>query len=601
MRGGSMLPPAAPALRLLRLLLLLAAGMAAEERLDWTQNSTSGFPNGVADAITGDATLDLADITIFRALAGPSTDADRCVSPTGQTDHAISTMQEHLCGYAREVVRSICCDGIDCFNNYPVGDTCSAACAQALDGIGSACFVDDRHYNWNFTEWDDATCPQPCLSCPDFVSSEWFAQCNVSDPTEQHRFVNCVDQYGREGRDSLCGEMPATHRICPIAACNLTVVDCVGNWTPWSNCSQHCGGGVRERRWEQHVAALNGGLECPYADNYAAIEQCNSHPCGRNCEGAWSEWTNCSETCGGGLQQRTYTVSVFANAFGGTNATCDENVNETVAIQTCSPDPCPTTLVHGRVSFALDSVPEGQDRMVFEESFRASVAAMFHDIEEDDVTVVSISAGSIIVEFTIEVDSRHADDLTDTVNGSTIEIEVPISGIMQQVSSEPVSAAVGSPPPLDAVCHWSEWSQCNATCGGGSQDRVYEEISPAVYGGRNCSIPADTVAYQSCNSHPCTINCVGGWGTWTDCSRDCIAMNGDVGTQIRTFQVVVQAEHGGTECIATHREQDVQECNVFNCPVDAVCGWGDWDECTSTCGGGTQQRFWTELQPPAFG
>ena len=43
------------------------------------------------------------------------------------------------------------------------------------------------------------------------------------------------------------------------------------------------------------------------------------------------------------------------------------------------------------------------------------------------------------------------------------------------------------PCPIDAVCDWSEWSACAATCGNGTRERMWVEIAPAQFGGLSCT------------------------------------------------------------------------------------------------------------------
>ena len=49
---------------------------------------------------------------------------------------------------------------------------------------------------------------------------------------------------------------------------------------------------------------------------------------------------------------------------------------------------------------------------------------------------------------------------------------------------------------------WSAWSECNVTCGGGSQTRTRGCTNPQ-YGGKNCSDLAPAIETQDCNPDAC--------------------------------------------------------------------------------------------------
>jgi hypothetical protein len=55
-------------------------------------------------------------------------------------------------------------------------------------------------------------------------------------------------------------------------------IDCVwGNWSDFSNCSASCGGGIQTRTRDILIPASNGGMEC--AGNDTETQPCNTNPC----------------------------------------------------------------------------------------------------------------------------------------------------------------------------------------------------------------------------------------------------------------------------------------------------------------------------------
>ncbi|KAL9952088.1 hypothetical protein ACROYT_G039293 [Oculina patagonica] len=88
----------------------------------------------------------------------------------------------------------------------------------------------------------------------------------------------------------------------------------------------------------------------------------------------------------------------------------------------------------------------------------------------------------------------------------------------------------------------------------------------------------------------------GGWsdfGDWSECSVTC----GD-GQQERSRTCTnPPPAYGGAECTGSNKE--TKPCNNGPCPVDG--GWsdfGDWSECSVTCEGGIKERRRTCTNPP---
>ncbi|XP_058572844.1 A disintegrin and metalloproteinase with thrombospondin motifs 12 [Neofelis nebulosa] len=111
----------------------------------------------------------------------------------------------------------------------------------------------------------------------------------------QIREIQCVDS--RDHRSLrpfhcqfLAGIPPPLSMSCNMEPCEEWQVE------PWSQCSRSCGGGVQERG----VICL-GGL-CDWTKRPTSTAPCNSHPC---CHWATGNWDLCTASCGGGFQKRT--------------------------------------------------------------------------------------------------------------------------------------------------------------------------------------------------------------------------------------------------------------------------------------------------------
>ena len=139
-------------------------------------------------------------------------------------------------------------------------------------------------------------------------------------------------------------------------------------WSEWSefgDCTVTCGGGTQERtRTCTNPEPEFGGDDC--VGDSSEIQDCGTDPCPSelnvipmyylcNCycfitlsscilivDGMWSEWSefgDCSVTCGGGTQERTRTCTNPAPEFGG-----DDCVGDSLETQDCGTNPCPSEL-----------------------------------------------------------------------------------------------------------------------------------------------------------------------------------------------------------------------------------------------------------------
>jgi len=138
-------------------------------------------------------------------------------------------------------------------------------------------------------------------------------------------------------------------------------------------------------------------------------------------------------------------------------------------------------------------------------------------------------------------------------------------------------------PKVDGV--WSAWSQCSATCGGGTQTRSC--TSPSGGG-----LPCDGPASQPCNTDACPSTDPvddGGWSEWSACS---VACGG--GTQTRACNAPAPS-NGGSDCVGA----STQACNTDAC-VDGGASRSSSAASTGAGGANKSTNSANSAQSPLF-
>jgi len=95
---------------------------------------------------------------------------------------------------------------------------------------------------------------------------------------------------------------------------------------------------------------------------------------------------------------------------------------------------------------------------------------------------------------------------------------------------------------------WSSWSDCSAICGGGAKTRERGVVQEAEKGGDVCPTLEEE---ESCNTDQCPVDCeVEDWSSWSECSATCGG-----GTRTRERKVVQEPENGGAACQDREEEE----------------------------------------------
>lgn len=299
-------------------------------------------------------------------------------------------------------------------------------------------------------------------------------------------------------------------RKCPIH----------GNYTPWSAyspCSKSCGGGVRTRfRTCTNPEPQYGGMNCSrYGDSNDKLA-CNVHNC--PIDGGYSQWSNyseCSVSCGDGFRTRTRTCTSPVPQYGGRNCS---HLGDTQQTQQCFVKICP---VDGNYS-----------------------------------TWSAFSSCSKTCGGGIKTRTRKCDNPAPIGDGKDcLRLGLPVESVACNAEECPVHGGYTS---------WSTFSTCSKSCQGGIQFRTRNCTNPPPQeGGMSCSRLGPPRETRSCASDPCPTD--GGYGQWSGFGQCSVSCGGGSTSRTRKCDNP-KPSNGGKDCSKLGPNEEIKTCNNDDCP-----------------------------------
>uniref|UniRef100_A0A8C5K7Q4 ADAM metallopeptidase with thrombospondin type 1 motif 9 n=1 Tax=Jaculus jaculus TaxID=51337 RepID=A0A8C5K7Q4_JACJA len=249
----------------------------------------------------------VADESACASLPRPVAKDECSVTPCGQWKALDWSSCSVTCGQGRATRQVVCVnyndhviDQSECDPDY-VPETeqdCSMSpCPQRTPNMGLA-----QHslQNEDFRPRSPNPSRTHVLGGNQWRTGPWGACSSTCAGGSQRRVVVCQDENGYTASDCVERIKPDEQRACESGPCPQWA------YGSWGECTKLCGGGVRTRLvvCQRASGERFPDLSCEVLDKPPDREQCNTRACPPDAAWSTGPWSSCSAPCGRGHKQR---------------------------------------------------------------------------------------------------------------------------------------------------------------------------------------------------------------------------------------------------------------------------------------------------------
>ncbi|XP_052255034.1 SCO-spondin-like [Dreissena polymorpha] len=461
------------------------------------------------------------------------------------------------------------------WSNWTSWTVCTLTCGGGQQYRERQCTYPDHTLHGQY-------CPGPknqtqeCNSrnCPvDGIWTQWsaYSKCSVSCASGfQTRTRQC--QFDpRYDRGNSCPGNETSTQLCDNGHCPVDGV--FENWSTWNACPVTCGGGIQDR-----VRVCHFPLNVPHGLACLGISHENQTCGNSDCpvDGVlteWSQWADCTLTCGGGHMIRNRTCYFPTDIPHGHD--CVGNLNFAKA---CATHACPVDGVwNDWASWATCSLTCGggsqqRTRRCHYDSNHHGTPCAGPDTETRDCSTdhCPIDGNWNTWNLWTSCSVTCSNGTKSRARECYFVPNEPKGNNCSGSANETFDCNLGLCPV------WSSWfsGTCSVTCGQGNQARLRH---CSTGNSADCNGPAFENA--TCHASPCAVDGHWSeWSTWSNCDVTCAS-----GHTHRTRNCSnPKPLYGGSDCQGD--TVDTKSCTLQNCPT-----WSQWftGECSVTCGDGS--------------